>query len=227
MPKDAETWLAEHGVAREPIGRDRAVAGDGRIATPDTAATSSEVPSAARTAPRTDTPVATDAATAGDETVAQALAFIRRSTMGSPQSEGRLRTKMRERGFDDAAAEHALTHARAARLVDDAVIAAAFVDERRRRGHAAARIRRDLLAREFDHSTVEHVLAQAEREDPSAAAFALARERAQGMSGLEPETAFRRIVGHLTRRGHTDGLARAAARQAVFAERETERVAGH
>lgn len=223
MPRDAETWLAERGVTREPMGGNH-VAGMPAGTTTQASSAGSQALDGGESPPGPDS--AASEATR-DETVAKALAFIRRSTTGAPQSEGRLRSKMRERGFDEDVAERALTHARTARLVDDVPIAAAFVEERRRRGHAASRIRRDLLAREFDASTIDLVLANAEREDPGAAAFALARERAQGMSGLEPETAFRRIVGYLTRRGHADGLARAAARQAVFVERETETVAGH
>jgi SOS response regulatory protein OraA/RecX len=98
---------------------------------------------------------------------------VRRSTASVPQAEGRLADKLRERGFAPEVVRLALERARRERLVDDAAMATALVEERRRAGHAPARIRRDLAARGFD-VTLDAALATAEAEDQEAAAFAVA-----------------------------------------------------
>jgi regulatory protein len=252
--RDAEAWLAERGIEREPI-RVGPAPDPGGTADPDLAADPAAVgraddargttdpgvpPVTARDAQRLAQQAAADAAVrAGERTaapdptrrhleddVAAAVAFVRRSTAVAPQSEGRLRAKLADRGVAASVIDRALDQARTQRLVDDAAMAAAFVDERRRRGHAAARIRTDLRERGFDEPTIAAALAAADHEDPEAAAFAVARDRAAGLTGVPAEVAFRRVVGHLTRRGYPDGLARKAARQAVFASRDDERAAG-
>ncbi|GGI06600.1 regulatory protein RecX [Egicoccus halophilus] len=162
-----------------------------------------------------------------EDDVAEAVAFLRRSTAMAPQSESRLRTKLRERETPHAVVELALTQARRERLVDDAAMVGALVEERRRKGHAPARIRRDLRQRGFDEALLDAALAPAEQEDAEAAAYALAQEKAQRCTGLAPEAAFRRVAAHVVRRGYPEGLARKVAREAVFTARDAERTAGH
>jgi regulatory protein len=266
--RDAEAWLAERGVIREPIdvasrqaedvspgvGSDRAdpdrPVGEvtaresvGEIAARESAgevgarAAIGEV--GAREARRllgqagvdaaltvAERDAAAPAAPGLEHDVAQALAFIRRSTAGAPQAEGRLRDKLIERGHPEQVVTLALERARRERLVDDRAMAAALVDEKRRAGHAPARIRRDLRGRGFGDEILDPLLAMAESEDQEAAAFALAVERAAGLTGVAAETAYRRVVGHVTRRGYPEALARKVARGAVFSSREQERAAG-
>ena len=105
-------------------------------------------------------------------------------------------------------------------------MAAALVAEWRAKGHAPRRLRDDLRKREFDEEVVARAVAVAEDDEPLAAAFALAKDRAARMRHVDAETAYRRIVGYLARRGHSDGVARKAARDAVFDDREPERTAG-
>jgi regulatory protein len=269
--RDAEAWLAERGIEREPLRIPPAPPPDEPAEPVDDPATghrrdvsipeastepaaatmpsSSVAPGAAGPAaditPRDITRLAEqaaadaalregDAAATPDPTgrhleddVAAAVAFVRRSTAGAPQSEGRLRSKLAERGVPSVVVEQALVRARRERLVDDPALAAALVDERRRRGHASSRIRSDLRDRGFDDATIAAALADTEGEDPEAAAFAVAQERAARLTGLSAESAFRRVVGYLARRGYPEGLSRKVAREAVFASRDPERAAGH
>lgn len=258
--RDAETWLAERGVPREPL----------RVtAEPPTDASASPAPPAPAggSDPPAEPPLAPPAApgsapgpeptardavrvagqavadaelTAADaaatpdpgarrleDDVAEALAFVVRSTAGAPQSEGRLRNKLGERGWPEVVIDGALTRARGQGLVDDEAMVAALVDERRRKGHAPARIRRDLRARGFEEADLDAALASAEAEDSEAAAFALAADKAAKSTTVSAETAFRRVAAHVVRRGYPDGLARKVARAAVFDQREQERTAGH
>jgi SOS response regulatory protein OraA/RecX len=158
-------------------------------------------------------------------TVGGALGFIRRSTTNAPQSEGRLRTKLEDRGYPSDIIEEALVRARAERIVDDAAMLSALIVERRSRGHADLRLRRDLRGRGFTGPQVDEALAQHAVTDQAAAVFALARDQAARHRAADPEAAVRRTVGFLVRRGHGEGLARRAARDAVYADREGQRIA--
>lgn len=243
MPIDAERWLAARGVPREAVvGPDAEPTQDRPV--PDAAAPSGaevgappprpaevvdlarqSAADAAEVGAAGDGAVGTPAddpaafASQGDDADA-ALAFVRRSTSNAPQSEGRLRSKLADRGHDAVTIELALERARAQRLVDDDALLQALIAERRARGHADVRLRRDLRDRGFSGVQVDEALARWSDPDPAAAAFAVAREQAARHGGVDAETAVRRTVGALVRRGHGEALARKAARDAVYAARE-------
>lgn len=273
--RDAEAWLAERGIAREPIritdqpttaagsppvaedgqpprdvppGSPAEVEPPGAVGGVDPAGADDPGPArddrpagevggrearrllaqveadAALVAAERDAAVAT--APGLEDDVARAVAFLRRSTAGAPQAEGRLRDKLIDRGHPEQVVGLALERARRERLIDDAAMAAALVEEKRRAGHAPARIRRDLRGRGFGDEVLDPLLAAAESEDQEAAAFAVAADRAARLTGATPETAYRRVVGHVARRGYPEALARKVARAAVFSSREQERAAG-
>lgn len=213
--KDAETFLEELGVERRPIvvRLPDAEGGDG------TAAARAEPDGSGESVPTTPPPL--------DEAVSAAVATVRRITAGAPASEGRVRRKLQERDLPAPVVAAAMERARNERLVDDDAFAAALVAEWRAKGHAPRRLRDDLRSREFDEDVVERAVAVADDDEPMAAAFALATERAAKLRHVEAETAYRRTVDYLARRGHGDAIARKAARDAVFDDRERERTAGH
>ena len=253
--RDAEAWLAARGVERRPfealsgdpegdattsgavgvpLPEDEAAAvDDGR---PDVSLT--EARRLADEAPQHGT--APDPASHHDDVqpddpglqppledaVSSALATARRITGGAPCSEGRLRRKLESRDLPDVVVERTLAAARAERLIDDDALAAALVAEWRAKGHAPRRIRDDLRSREFAADVVDRAVAVAEGDDQGAAAFALARERAERLRNVSPEAAYRRTASFLARRGYSEGLARKAARDAVYTDREAEQVAG-
>ena len=215
MPRDAEAWLADRGIGREVVF-DPAAA--------DELPEDDDEPDGGRSVP---SGAAIAAAPAVSEAgLRSALAFVRRSAAAAPQSEGRLREKLLDRGIAADTVEAALATARAERLIDDRAMLAALVAERRARGHATARLERDLVARGFRAADVAAALGAVEPTDPEAEAFAQARVAAARHRSVEAETALRRTVDHLRRLGHPDGLARKVARAAVFADREPERTAG-
>ena len=238
MPIDAEGWLATRGVPRErvtgspeaprsqpvPEPRPREVIDlavqverdAGLLAPAGTVATVGDGVGV----------VEDESTTMLADDVDAAVAFVRRSTSNAPQSEGRLRAKLLDRGHDEVTVDLALERARAERLVDDDAILAALIAERRARGHADARLRRDLRGRGFTGAQVDVALERAASGDPVAAAFAVAREQAARQRGVDAEVAVRRTVGALVRRGHGEALARKAARDAVYADREVQEIAG-
>jgi SOS response regulatory protein OraA/RecX len=223
MPVDAERWLASRGIQREPLS----VPGSDQDVLQAVPRTPEPVADLATPAALPDAADLADESVTSEATVAGALSFIRRSTSNAPQSEGRLRTKLRDRGHVDEVIDGALAMARSERLVDDGALLAALIAERRARGHADARLRRDLRDRGFTGDQVDAALERHAATDPSAAAFALAREQAARHRAVDAEAAVRRTVGFLVRRGHSEALARKAARDAVYADREPQQVAGH
>ncbi|HSK23106.1 MAG TPA: regulatory protein RecX [Egicoccus sp.] len=255
--RDAEAWLAQRGIERDPIRVPLTPPDPPAEAAPappppgpaaDTP-TGPQVGTHADQAPepsrreamrlaadamdaavrRADEPAATPHPQAHrmEDDVAEAVAFLRRSTSMTPQSEARLRAKLTDRDTPAPVIEQALERARRERLVDDAAMVAALVDERRSKGHAPARIRRDLRERGFGDDLLDAALASTEREDPEAAAYALATEKAQRCTALAPEAAYRRVAAFVVRRGYPEGLARKVAREAVFTARDAQRTAGH
>jgi regulatory protein len=247
--RDAEAWLAARGVRRERIqvrpGTPDVADGAASPAPDPATPTSGDAHGPAvraREAQRLATASADEALRRQDEAatdrahrseprledeVAEAVAFVRRSTATSPQAEGRLAAKLTERGWSSAVVAQALERSRAVGLVDDAAMAAALVEEGRRKGHAPARLRADLRRRELDEGVIDRALAPVREQDPEAVAFDVARRKAATLSGVSAETAFRRVVGHLARRGHPEALARKVARAAVFDARDPQRTAGH
>ena len=235
--RDAEAWLAERGVRREPlhvepVAQDPASTpqlddGPGAVRSREAAHVAAQADADRRLVAdeRAAAPAEPTEEPLSDE-VARAVAFIRRSTASAPQAEGRLRDKLGDRGHEARTIELALAQARRERLVDDAAMAASLVEEKRRAGHAPARIRRDLRDRGFHDDVLDVALAAAEQEDPEAQAFAVAIDRARRLTAVPTETAFRRVHGHVARRGYPDALARKVARAAVFSSREDERSAG-
>jgi regulatory protein len=252
VPRDAEAWLAERGIRREPIRltpteteaqaaadtaeRPDAAAADGRSggsgAGPDASvrevaqladAVAVESERRLAEAEATRPPPATTLA----DDVAEGLAFVRRSTANAPQSVGRLRRKLADRDTPAAVIDLVIERAHAERLVDDLAIATSLVEERRAKGHAPLRLRQDLAKRGFDPHLIDQVLAPVEAEDQEAAAFAVARDKADRLTGVDAETALRRTVAHVARRGYPEGLARKVARAAVDVSRDPERAAGH
>ncbi len=233
--RSAEQWLAERGVARQPIRVDTSTLPPAPPPAPAPAA--GDQP----TGPAGDVPTEVagpednpDTAPADDEAfepledaVARAVSFIRRSTTAQPASEGRLREKLRSRDTKSRVIDLALEQARRERLVDDVALVHALAEERRAKGHAAGRIRMDLRKRGLPDELIDQALAATEREDPEAVAFGVGRSKAPSYAHLEPEAAFRRLVGYLARRGHPEGLARKVAREVIYVEREAERTAGH
>lgn len=195
MPRDALEWLAARGH----------LDGD------------------AEAGPAAEAPDGDPATTELGERVARAVAYVRRATAVSPMSEHRVRAALARRGEPAVVIDAALDRCRAEGLVDDLALARALTEEWRRRGHAPARIRRDLARR----GITEEVIAAVVRDDVDldAAAFAAARDRIARLGALEDEVAFRRTVAYLIRRGYPEELARRATRQALWSEREPRRSA--
>lgn len=239
--RDAESWLADRGIRRDPlvVAPPEPGADDGRtdVSPREAARLATEAPPPPPAEPASGEPASAsgeegpgvDADQAADlqDLVAQAVAFARRSTAQAPKSEQRLRERLEGRDLPDVVVRLALERCREEGIVDDVAMARAFAAERRAKGHAPFRIRVDLGKRGFPDALIDQVLASYESEDPEAQALELAVRKARSLAHLETEAAFRRTVGYVARRGYTESVARKVAREAVFDSREADRVTGH
>jgi regulatory protein len=218
--RDAEAWLADRGVEREPI-RVRSTPADSE------APKSRSRGSGMQHQDRATDPVDDDDRSAPPlgEAVAKAVAYARRATARTPLSEGRLRRKLADRDYPEVVIEEAIGRARTEGLVDDVALAAALVREGREKGHAPLRIRTDLARRELPDGVIDAAVAEIGDRDEEVAALDVATKRAAQLRSVDAETAYRRLAGYLARRGYTDGLSRKVAREAVFNDREQQRIA--
>ncbi len=244
--RSAEEWLAAKGIERRAIRVDPGPADGDDTRPPEPDPSAREVGQLATEAPPVvpgdgvdpQAPGADATVSPGDESapsppgelgdeVSRALAFVQRSTSSTPASSGRLERKLAARDVPAVAIRLAMADARAQGLVDDVAMADALVEEGRAKGFAPRRLRADLRKRELPDDVIDAAMGRIGDRDPEAVAFDVAASKAREYGGLDAETAFRRLVGFLARRGHNEGLARKVARQVVFDARESDRVTGH
>jgi len=125
-----------------------------------------------------------------------------------------IRDRLRRAGFDDADVDDAVDRLISSGLLDDERFARAVV-----RQEVTVRMagRRAVGARLFARGVPREVVGEALEGlgDEEARADALAASRAGRLRGLDPDVAFRRLVGFLARRGYAPSTARAAASRAL------------
>lgn len=101
-------------------------------------------------------------------------------------------------------------------LIDDDALAATLVDrlvERKKLGGAA--LRGELVRRRLSSSAIETALAQLEPDDDGALITGLVDDRLRRLGSLDRETAERRLLAYLARKGHGGSAARDAVRAAL------------
>jgi regulatory protein len=134
-----------------------------------------------------------------------------------------LRRSLSRAAFTEGVVETTIERLRASGAVDDVAYARQFAEERRRRkGHAPARIEKDLRSRGIA-GAVARQAARDEYEggtvDPEARlldeGLTLLRSRQVHYTDLKPEVAFRRMAGLLERAGYPGQVARDAVETVI------------
>jgi regulatory protein len=132
-----------------------------------------------------------------------------------PRTRRELQLRLVRAGFDREEVDAELARLQEVGLLDDARFAAQFVEhalDRRLEGRRS--IEANLFAKGLERGLIDEALQAAEGDDDGRLAR-LAEARADRLRGLPPETAHRRLVSFLVRRGHEAGAARAAATRAL------------
>ncbi len=148
---------------------------------------------------------------AGDEPgdpVAVAKSICLRLLTGSTRTRADLERALRRRGIADDVAGAVLDRLTEVGLIDDAAYAEAFVASRHRdRGLGRSALRAELRRKGVDPAIAEDAAAGIDDEAERRRAAELVVKRLDSAMFAGPETAKRRLLGYLARRGYPPGLA--------------------
>ena len=119
------------------------------------------------------------------------------------QSERELRTKLGRKDYGPAAIDAVIENLKRLNYVDDAKFAASrAADQANVKKHGKVRAVQELMKSGVSRPLAEKATAAAYQDvDPKAAALDLANKRLPSLRRLDAETAKRRLVGFLQRRG--------------------------
>ena len=119
-----------------------------------------------------------------------------------PRSEGELRTRLRQKKFEEAVIDAAVADLRRLGYVDDRQFAGAWVQGRLAgRGAGRTRLAQELRARGVDRQIVDESLAGISEETEAYRALDKAQRRQQRLRDEEPEAQRRKLASFLQRRG--------------------------
>lgn len=150
-----------------------------------------------------------------EEQRAGAEAALLRKLRSKALSVSEARLILRGSGVDGSAAEEIIDDCIRRGYLDDRVLAELLVRagiERRAQGRVA--LARSLAQRGLAREVIDEALAELP-DDDAERALEYARTKARVMTRLDPDTALRRMVGQLARRGFGGSAAMSAAKQAL------------
>ena len=156
-----------------------------------------------------------DAADADPVEVAKQI--LMRQLAASAKSRHQLAQVLAKRAVPDEAAQEALDRYTELGYIDDAAFARAWVESRQRsRGLAASALRRELRDKGINRELIDEVVTEAVSDDDErASARLLVDKKLRSMRGVDNDTATRRLVGMLSRKGYRSGVAYAIVREAL------------
>ncbi|MFT4235453.1 MAG: regulatory protein RecX [Microbacterium sp.] len=146
---------------------------------------------------------------------AQAEARLLKALSVRSLSEREARERLRKDGVDFVAAEAIIGRLLRRGAIDDAALAEQLVyagTSRRNQGRRA--IAQVLAARGIAREVIDEALAELSDDDEERA-LEFARGRAPSLTRFDDDTALRRLVGQLTRRGYGGSLVMTVARRAL------------
>ncbi|WP_344856839.1 regulatory protein RecX [Amycolatopsis ultiminotia] len=125
-----------------------------------------------------------------------------------PRTVDELRQTLRRKGFDDETVEELLGKLDRSGLVNDAEFAETWVRNR----HAHQGLSRTALVAELRRKGVDEEIAnqaaeEVDRESEEERARELVRKRLGSLGSVDEQTAIRRLLGFLARKGYPQGLA--------------------
>ena len=150
------------------------------------------------------------------ETVARNICL--RALTGTAKTRKQLAELLAKRGIPDDAATTVLDRFTEVGLIDDAAYARDWVNSRQAgRGLARRALGAELRAKGVDPEVTAAALEEVDPQDEWDAARRLVARRLPSMQRLDRQTAERRLVGMLARKGYGGGLAGYVVREALDA----------
>jgi regulatory protein len=137
---------------------------------------------------------------------------------GRARSRRELSDKLAARRVPAEIAERLLDRFEEVGLVDDAAFARTWVSQRQSAAGGGKGLARRALAQELrrkgvDDETAREVLDEVDPADEEAAARELVRRKLRTLTRVDDQTATRRLVGLLARKGYSSGLAFSVVRE--------------
>lgn len=125
-----------------------------------------------------------------------------------PRSTDELRQALKRKGFDEETTETLLGKLDKAGLINDAEFAEMWVRSR----HANMGLARNALVAELKRKGIDgdiavQAAAEVDREAEEQRARELVRKRMRSLGNVDEQTAIRRLLGFLARKGYPQGLA--------------------
>ncbi|WP_193598676.1 regulatory protein RecX [Microbacterium sp. YJN-G] len=150
-----------------------------------------------------------------DELRRRAEEVLVRKLRSRQLSVSEARSVLRENDVDRDAIEDILDEFMHRGYLDDRTLASLLVTSGvERKGQGRVALSRALSQRGIPRDVIDDALAELP-DDDAERALEYARSKAPGMSRLEPDTALRRLLGQLARRGYGGSVAMNAARTAL------------
>ena len=151
---------------------------------------------------------------ADPESVARAICL--RALTGAAKTRQQLADLLARRDVPEETATAVLDRFAEVGLIDDAAFARAWVTSRQSgRGLARRALRAELRAKGVDGEEAEQALAEVDDEDERAAARYLVERRLSSLRRVDRQTATRRLIGMLARKGYSGGLAAGVVRDVL------------
>lgn len=130
-----------------------------------------------------------------------------------PRTKDELRKALRRKGFDGEVSEALLGKLDDAGLVDDAAFAELWVRERHgQRGLSKRAIVAELKRKGVDGEVAAEAAGEIDSESEEERARELVRKKLRSMTTLDEQTATRRLLGALARKGYSQGLSYAVVK---------------
>jgi regulatory protein len=127
---------------------------------------------------------------------------------GRARSRKELADKLAAKGVPGELATRLLDRFEEVGLVDDAAFARTWVDQRQSgKGLARRALAQELRRKGVDDETAQEALDEVDPAAEEAAARQLVRRKLRSLSRVDDQTATRRLVGMLARKGYSSGLA--------------------
>jgi regulatory protein len=154
-----------------------------------------------------------------EESSADAEETLTRRLRRSALSEREARTFLAQRGIDASIVEATVERFTSRGWIDDAVLAEQLLYAgTSRKGQGRRAIAQTLSARGIARDVADAALATLPDDDDERA-LEYARTKANGLRSYDLETAMRRLMGQLARRGYSGSVASNAARTALTEQR--------
>jgi regulatory protein len=161
-----------------------------------------------------DAPGSPEDAPGDPEAVARGICL--RALTGAAKTRAQLAELLAKRGIPDDAATAVLDRFGEVGLIDDAAFARAWVSSRQAgRGLARRALGAELRAKGVDAEVAAAALEEVDPQDEWDAARRLVARRLPSMQRLDRQTAERRLIGMLARKGYGGGLAGYVVREAL------------